>query len=221
MNFTVIDVEQGSPEWHAARVAKLTGSRAPDMMATIKSGAWSASRRNLCVGMALERMTGKPYERSFSSRVTTQGKEGEPLLLSTYEAKSGNIVERTGFLSVDGMPIGCSLDGSVNNFEGIVEGKFPESATHRDYLKSQQIPEIYRYQCIHNMWVSNARWCDFVSFDPSWPEHMQYMCIRMERNEQEIATYAAAVTRFLAEVTVEYNELVALGETLRARKEAA
>jgi predicted phage-related endonuclease len=215
MSFTVIDCEQGSPEWHAARVAKLTGSRAPDMMATIKSGAWSASRRNLCVGMALERMTGKSYERSFSARVTEQGKEGEPLLLSTYEAKSGNIVERTGFLSVDGMPIGCSLDGSVNNFEGIVEGKFPESATHRDYLKSGQIPEIYRYQCIHNMYVSGAQWCDFVSFDPSWPAHMQYLCIRMERDEKVMSAYAEAVTRFLAEVTVEYNELVALGEKLK------
>lgn len=220
MNFTVINCEQRSDEWRAARVARLTGSRAPSMLAKIKSGAWSASRRNLCVGMALERMTGKSYERSFTSRVTTQGAETEPLALGIYEARSGNIVERTGFLSCGAIPLGCSLDGSVSNFEGIVETKCPESATHRDYLKSGQIPEEYRWQCIHNMYVSNAKWCDFISFDPSWPEHMQYMCVRLNRNEKEMADYADAVNRFLAEVTVEYNELVGLGELLKLSRVA-
>jgi hypothetical protein len=170
--------------------------------------------------MALERMTGKSYERSFTARVTTQGAETEPLALGMYEARSGNIVERTGFLSCSSVPLGCSLDGSVNDFEGIVETKCPESATHRDYLKSGQIPDEYYWQCIHNMYVSNAQWCDFISFDPTWPDYMQYMCVRLNRKQQEMATYAEAVNRFLAEVTIEYNELVALGEKLKLSRAA-
>jgi hypothetical protein len=35
-----------------------------------------------------------------------------------------------------------------------------------------------------------------------------------------MATYATAVNRFLAEVTVEYNELVALGEKIKTLRAA-
>ena len=38
MNFTIIDAEQRSHEWFAARCGRLTGSRAADMLATIKKG---------------------------------------------------------------------------------------------------------------------------------------------------------------------------------------
>lgn len=206
MNFTIIDCEQRSDQWRAARVGRLTGSRAPHMMARIKSGE-AAARRNLRVGMGLERITQKPYERFFSTRVTQQGVDTEPMALSMYEARSGNIVERTGFLSCGGIMVGCSLDGHVNNFEGVVEAKCPESATHYGYLKTRVIPEDYRWQCIHNMWVANAQWVDFISYDPSFPTDLQYLCVRLERNESEINTYAECAHRFLAEVVVEVNEI--------------
>lgn len=206
MNFTVIDCEQRSDEWRAARVGRLTGSRAPHMMAKIKSGE-AAARRNLRVGMALERVTQRPYERFFTTRVTQQGVDTEPMALGMYEARSGNILERTGFLSCGPIMAGCSLDGHVNDFEGIVEAKCPESATHYGYLKTRVIPEDYRWQIIHNMWVTNARWADFISFDPSWPDDLQYLCVRMERNEAEIAAYADVASRFLAEVAIEVNEI--------------
>lgn len=209
MNFTIIECEQRSDQWRLARVGRLTGSRAPHMMARIKSGE-AAARRNLRVGMGLERITGKPYERSFSSRYTDQGIETEPLSIAAYEARTGNIVERTGFLSCDSIMAGCSLDGHINGFEGIVEAKSPESATHYAYLKTREIPEEYRFQCIHNMWVSNAQWCDFVSFDPSFPVDLQYLCVRLERNTSDMASYELAATIFLAEVAVEVTDILKL-----------
>lgn len=211
MNFTIIECEQRSPEWYAARVGRLTGSRAPHMMAKIQKGE-AAARRNLRVGMGLERITKKSYERAFSARTTQQGIEFEPQAISAYEAMTGNIVERTGFLSCDSIMAGCSLDGHVSGFKGIVEAKCPESATHYGYLKTKQIPEDYRWQCIHNMWVSNAEWCDFISFDPNFPEDLQFLCVRIERDEKVIAAYADDATRFLAEVVVEAKEI----EKLRA-----
>ena len=36
--FRVVEAEQRSPEWFAARLGRLTGSVAGDMVATIKSG---------------------------------------------------------------------------------------------------------------------------------------------------------------------------------------
>lgn len=206
MNFTVIDFPQRSDEWRAARVGRLTGSRAPHMMAKIQKGE-AAARRNLRIGMGLERITNKPYERYFTTRVVQQGVDTEPLAVGTYEARTGNIVKRTGFLSCGPIMAGCSLDGHINNFEGILETKCPESATHYEYLKTRQIPTDYRWQCIHNMWISNAKWCDFVSFDPSFPEDLRYLCVRIERSDADMISYELAATMFLAEVTVEVNEI--------------
>jgi YqaJ-like viral recombinase domain len=207
MNFTVIECEQRSDAWHAARIGRLTGSRAGPMMAKIKSGAWAASRRNLRVGMGLERITGKSYERAFTSRVVAQGVEGEPIALGMYEARSGYILDRPGFLSCGPIMVGVSLDAAVNDFEGIVEAKSPESATHYEYLKTRQIPEDYYWQCVHGLWVSNAQWCDFISVDLNFPVDLQYLCVRMERDESVIAAYANEAERFLAEVVVEVNEI--------------
>lgn len=207
MNFTVIDFPQRSEEWRLARVGRLTGSRAPHMMAKLKSPGEAAARRNLRVGMAIERLTKRPYERAFTARTVQQGVDCEPIALATYEARTGNIIQRTGFLSCGPIMVGCSLDGHVNDFEGVVEAKCPESATHLEYLRTRQIPVDYRWQCIHNMWVSNARWCDFISFDPSFPEDLQYLCVRLERNDVEMTSYDLEATMFLAEVTVEVNEI--------------
>lgn len=212
MNFTILECEQRSDEWRSARVGRLTGSRAPHMMAKIKTGE-AAARRNLRVGMALERLTKKPYERAFSSRYTDQGIETEPLGIAAYEARTGNIVERTGFLACESIMAGCSLDGHINAFEGILEAKCPESATHYGYLKTREIPEEYRWQCLHNMWVSGAKWCDFVSFDNSFPHALQYMCVRIERNEKEMISYGLAAEMFLAEVAVEVQGIMALDKT--------
>ena len=58
MNFTVIDAPQRSSEWFAARCGRVTGSVANDMVAKIKSGDYSAARRDLRIKLAVEQLTG-------------------------------------------------------------------------------------------------------------------------------------------------------------------
>jgi predicted phage-related endonuclease len=207
MNFTVIDCEQKSEPWVLARLGRLTGSRAPAMMTRIKSGE-SAGRRNLRMALALERVTGKSQDRDFTTPDLEHGEITEPEALGTYEARTGNIVERTGFVSCGAIMAGCSLDGSVNGFEGIVEAKCPKQATHYDYLRTKQIPTDYRWQCLHSLWVTGAQWCDFISYSPFFPEHLQYLCVRLNRNETEIAAYEKEAMHFLAEVSVDVKSIM-------------
>jgi predicted phage-related endonuclease len=207
VNFTIIDCEQRSPEWYAARAGRLTGSAAPDMMRTQKSGQPSASRKHLITRLALERITGRPQEREFTTAAVQHGIDMEPAAFGRYEAETGEILERVGFLSLGGVMAGCSLDAFVCGRRGIIEGKAPESATHLEYLQTRKIPDDYRWQCIHNLWVSGADYCDFISFDDRFPDELQYLCVRLERNEQEIQAYAAAAGRLLAEVSVAVNEI--------------
>lgn len=206
MKFTVMDCEQRSIEWYAARAGRLTGSVAGAMMTKIKSGE-AAARRDLRLSLALARITGIPEESDYVSKEMQRGIDLEPVALGEYEIATGVIVQRTGFLSCDGIMAGCSLDGHINNFEGIVEYKCPKSATHYKYLRDGVLPSEHRQQCMHNLWVSGAKWCDFVSFDDRFPEHLQLFIVRMERDESAIKEYEAEAMRFLAEVAIDVKEI--------------
>lgn len=203
MSFTIVQCEQRSDEWKAARAGRLTGSAAANMMREArKKGDESAARRDLRFRLALERITNRPQENEFTAASVRNGVAKEPFALARYEAISGEVLERVGFLSLGAVMAGCSLDGFVNDRNGIVEAKCPKSATHWEYLETREIPTDYRWQCIHNLWVSGAQWCDFISYDDCFPDRLQYLCVRLERDEAEIQAYAAAAGRFLAEVSV-------------------
>lgn len=210
MRYTIVECEQRSVEWFAARAGRLTGSAAADMMRNVKNGDPAASRRNLRVKLALERITGRSLESEFQSQDMINGIEREPQALALYEARSGEIVERVGFLSCEGIMAGCSLDAFVAGNTGIVEAKSPKAATHLEYLRTRTVPTDYYWQCIHNLWVSRARWCDFISYCPDFPEDLQYLCVRLEPTMQELVAYEKAAMEFLAEVAVEVNEINAM-----------
>lgn len=207
MSYEIIDCEQRSDEWYASRAGRLTGSVAADMATKIKSGAWSASRRNLKMKLALERITGRSQEKGFTTAPVQRGIDLEPVALSRYEAETGEFLERVGFLSLGSIMAGCSLDAFIDGRKGIVEAKCPESATHLEYLRTRQIPSDYYWQCIHNMWVSDAEYCDFISFDDRFPDDLQYLCVRLERKTADMQSYGSLVSQFLAEVAVEVDEI--------------
>lgn len=208
-DFTIIEAEQRSPEWFAARLGRLTGSRAADMLATIKTGE-AAARRDLRVQLVCERLTQTLQEDAFVNAAMQRGIDCEPLAFSAYESLTGNVAHRTGFLAHNTLAIGCSLDGHVGDFAGILEVKCPKSATHLGYLKSNKVPPAYLPQITHNLWVTGAAWCDFLSFDDRFPPELQTVLIRHDRNEQEIASYALAATLFLAEVAAEVDAVKGL-----------
>ncbi len=208
--FTVLDCEQRSQEWYEARLGRLTGSCANEMLATVKNGDWAAGRRNLRIRLALERLTGRAVGSDYESVDMRVGREREPDAVVLYEAITGEILTRTGFLRVNGQHAGCSLDGHVGDFEGIVEIKCPKPATHWDYLKTGAIPKEYLSQITHNLWVSGAQWCDWLSYNPDFPTTLQAKLVRVPRVEFDIAIYNRQVEVFLAEVEAERNAVMAM-----------
>lgn len=212
MTFTVIDADQRSPEWHLARVGRLTGSKAKDMLATIKTGE-AAARRDYRLQLVTERLTGRPQENGYVNDDMRRGVELEPAAFSAYEAQTGLLARRTGFLAADGLMAGCSLDGDVDNFSGIVELKCPRSAAHARYLLSKRDgkpPAEHAAQITHNLWISGAAWCDFVSYDDRFPESLQLVVIRVNRKDVDIDGYAKKALAFLEEVEAEYQAMLTL-----------
>lgn len=213
--FTVLDAPQRSRAWFQARLGRLTGSRAGDMLATTKAGEHTAKRKDLRTQLVLERLTGQVQEDGWVSPEMRRAVLKEPLAFAAYEALTGRVAQRSGFLAHDTLPVGCSLDGHLGDFAGLLEVKCPKSATHLAYLTSGTVPEEYLPQIVHALWVSGAAWCDFLSFDDRFPADLQTCLVRYERNAEEIATYAQVVGIFLAEVDAE------LARVQRLRQAAA
>lgn len=204
--FQIIEAEQRTPPWYAARAGRATGSKAAAILAKIKSGE-AAARRDYRLQLAVERLTGAPQEDGYISAEMQRGIDLEPAARAMYEAYSGNMVRETGFLQMLEHQAGCSLDGDIDEFTGLVSFKCPKSATHIGYLKAKRLPPEYVPQATHEMWVTGAKWYDFVSFDDRLPDGLRYFCVRIERAEFDITGYEAEITRFLAEVNLDVKEL--------------
>jgi hypothetical protein len=207
---TILTDDQRSDAWRSARLGRLTGSRAKDILKSIRSGGEAAARRDYRLQLVCERLTGRADEDGYVSAEMQRGTDMEPAALAAYEAETGQIVQATGFLSADGLMVGCSLDGHVGDFAGIVELKCPKSATHLGYIREGLMPAAHLPQLRHNLWVSGAEWADFCSFDDRLPEDLQLFRVRVTREEAKLDDYEKEARAFLAEVDRELEALIAL-----------
>lgn len=207
-------MNQGSPEWLAQRAGHCTASRFKDVLAKIKTGE-SASRRNYRIQLVTERLTGRPCD-SYSNTAMEWGTATEPFARAAYEGARTVMVDETGFLLHPEVPyVGASPDGLVGA-DGGVEIKCPyQSTVHVETLEGGMPPE-HRAQVQGTLWVTGRAWWDFISFDPRMPAHLQLYVERIPRDEDYIATLAAEVTKFLAEVDAMVRRLgVPLEDQLR------
>ena len=198
-SFTVIDAPQRSPEWHAARLGRLTGSVAGDMLARTKSG-WAASRDNLLVRLVLERMTGKSQERAFTTPAMQDGIDREPDARAAYEAITGQLVTESGFLRHDSLMVGASLDGYMGDFQHLLSIKCRQPKAHLAYLETGKVPADAWAQLLHEMWITGAESHTYFSWNPDFPEAMQARWQTYTRDQFDIKAYEAAALAFLDEV---------------------
>lgn len=209
------DLVQGSAEWLAIRVGKVTASRVSDVVAKTKTG-YGASRANYMAELIAERLTGAPAER-YTNAAMAWGTEKEPEARALYEFLTDAEVTQVGFVSHPTISAsGASPDGLVGG-AGLVEIKCPNTATHIDTLLGQSIPAKYETQMQWQMACTGRQWCDFVSYDPRMPDSMRLFVCREARNDDMIKELTEEVGKFLAELDEKVASLTALYE----RKEAA
>lgn len=206
----IIDHPQGSAEWLASRAGVPTASCFAAIMATGRSGAESADRRNYRSRLVVERLTGKSVP-SFQSAAMKQGTEREPFARMAYEAHTGNIVQEVGLCLHDTLTAGASPDGLID-VDGGLEIKCPELSAHLAYLQIKAEPAEYTWQIQGGMWVTGRAWWDFASWNPDFPERLQLIVRRIKRDEEAIKKLAAEVEKFLAEVDAEVERVGNLKE---------
>jgi putative phage-type endonuclease len=198
-------VEQGTPEWFAARLGNVTASRVADVIAKTKSG-YSASRENYMAQLICERMTGTVAE-SYTNAAMAWGTETEPLARAAYESLADVLVDEVGYIAHPTIErAGASPDGLIGLF-GLLEIKCPNTATHIDTLITEQVPTKYITQMQWQMACTGRAWCDFVSFDPRLPNGLQMFVKRVEFDAEYAATLEIEVVKFLAELDTKISKL--------------
>jgi len=203
----IIDVEQGSPDWHAYRCGRVTASRVADVMAKTKSG-WGASRANYAAELIAERLTGVPAT-GFTSPAMQWGVDTEPKARLVYAMVQDVEVQKVGIVQHPTLSMSCaSPDGLVGD-DGMVEIKCPTVATHIETLLGEAVPGKYVLQMQWQMACAERKWCDFVSYDPRLPGEMQLFVRRVPFDPEVARDLAANIGQFLAEIDDKIERLVA------------
>jgi putative phage-type endonuclease len=189
---------QGSPEWFAMRLGKVTASRIADVMAKPRVPG-AGMRVNYLWQLATERLTGLPM-KTYQSKTMLEAHDWEPIARAAYAFKSDNHVHQVPFVDHNDIPnCGCSPDGLVNG-DGLVEIKCPELTAHYDTLLREVIPAEYLKQMQFQMACCKRKWCDYVSFNADLPENMRVAIIRCPRDVDMISEMEAEVRKFQAEL---------------------
>ena len=199
---------QRSEGWHADRCGKVTASRIKDIDAKpVKGKKYNA----LTLTILSERITGV-QEETPTSKVMQWGIDQEENAIAVYENETGNFVKGTGLIDHPVIKLsGASPDGLVN-LNGQIEVKCPSIATHLNTLLTKEIPVEHIPQITWQLACTRREWCDFVSYDPRLPEHLQIVIIRVSAKdldiagvEQSVINFNIAVDKAMAELNVGYE----------------
>ena len=199
-------IAQGTPEWFAQRLGHVTASRLSDVMAKGKTGE-AVTRAKYRMQLVAERITGL-VDESFTSAAMEWGVEQEKFARIRYEADTGYFVDEAEFCNHPTIKwLGASPDGIISGVNALIEIKCPNRETHLGYRLDNKPPSKYVNQMQCQMWVTGADWCDFVSYDPRVPEHLQLFISRLQRDNDLIAKMEIETIKFLSEVDDAINQL--------------
>ena len=195
--------DQGTEEWLAERAGKVTASALSNVM----MAKTTAGYQNYMAQMICERLTGQPVE-AFKSAAMEHGNDTEPQARAFYELESGNDVLECGFIQHPKLEMsGASPDGLIGS-DGLIEIKCPQPAKHIKNLMGGTIDKAYALQMQWQMGCTGRQWCDFVSFNPSFPDHLQIHIQRVEFDAEVVEEITEAVSKFLAEVDAKLRVLM-------------
>ena len=213
--FTVLSMPQRSPEWLAAKCGIFSASMAHHAFWRTQKGEFRAERKNLKMRLVVEKTTGKPQEEKPKSRAMMDGEIREARSIRAYENIHGVLVRSVGFVLDNEAPIGCSPDGVIGDFEGLVQAKNPLQETHFQTLQAvregksalESVGLEYFTQIRHELYVTGAGWCDFFSHHHDFPERLRSVTIRVTREDANLSEYAKDVEVFMSEVEAECEKI--------------
>ena len=188
MTVEIIECEQNSPEWLAARLGIPTAS----MFSAILSKGEGKTRRSYLLKLAGEVLTGEPTE-SYTNEYMERGHVMEAEAREFYSFMKDEDPVRVGFVRNGAK--GCSPD-SLIGASGLLEIKTKRSDLLIDVMLKDKFPAEHVAQCQGALWVTEREWIDLACYWPKLPLFVK----RAYRDDAYIANLAFEVERFNEEL---------------------
>lgn len=184
----IIDCEQGSDEWKAARLGIPTASSFDKILSP--GGKPSTQAEPYMLQLLAEIITGAPTE-TFKNGAMDRGTELEPEAVQFYELRNEAEAIKIGFCTDDAGTFGASPDRLIGE-DGGLEIKCPLAHTHVKYLLDGKMDIGYYPQVQGNMLVTGRKWWDWMSYHPKMPA----LILRVPRNDKYIFSMQAELIKF-------------------------
>ena len=181
---------QGSAEWLQARLGKITASQSQSLMAAKGLGKGAET-------YALELIAEIITEEPKYVPVTWQmehGHEYEPVAREIYELNRNVTVKQVGGIQYDDS-MWYSPDGLVGD-DGLIEIKCPQPLQHLRILTHEGLMDEYYHQIQFGLYASGRAWCDWISYQPNFPDDKSFKVIRVERDEDYIRLLDKRIQEF-------------------------
>jgi hypothetical protein len=193
---------QGTPEWWAAKLGKVSSSGIAAVLSKGRNGGIPITRNNYMDDLIAERMLGRTVGQDFENDATRWGSSCEAEARTFYSLTRDVDVEQVGFIDHPSIPMsGCSPDGLIGDV-GFCEFKCPTTSTHLETIRKNSVPTKYMPQI---NWLAaclpERRYCDFASYDPRLDDRSKRLFVkRVEIDRAEVARLEDAVRQFLADI---------------------
>ncbi len=185
----ILDHEQGTEEWLAARRGKPSASMFSKLITM--TGKPSSSAQGYIDELVAEVITGETEH--FSNSHTERGTALEPEARESYEFITDNEVLECGFIVDPTFSYGCSPDGLVTEkgqSVGGLEIKCPAAKTQASYWRDPTLA-VKKYWCQIQgcMWLTGREWWDLFTYHPKMP----HVLVRVDRDDEFIEKMAVEV----------------------------
>lgn len=155
----IVNLQQGSPEWHSHRAKHFNASDAPAMMGASKKMSRSELLRLKASGNERE------YSKWVEEVLFAKGHKAEDFARSITEVALGEeLYPVTGTLEVDGLQLSASFDGLTMDESLAFEHKLWNKEL-AESVNQKELPADYFWQLEHQLLVSGASEVLFVCSD--------------------------------------------------------
>jgi hypothetical protein len=196
----ILEVDQGSEQWHKARAGVITASKFGDARARLKSGKnagdYTAAAKDYAFRVAVERISGEPLDEGFETWQMKRGHELEPQARMEHEAVTGKFVDRAGFILTDDRVFGASADGLIDVDGGCEYKCFIAPEKLRSIIIDDNTDDVID-QVMGCMWITGRTWWDFCLYCPALESTgNQLKVIHMVRDDDYINALEADLLEF-------------------------
>lgn len=207
----IVNCEQGSEEWFAARMGVPSASMFkaimtnPQKKADKEAGKLSQTAKSYMNTLIAEKLL--MNHREINARSLDWGKANEPLAREDYmfDCTDGEVIE-VGFCLHDSGLYGASPDSLVGD-KGGMEIKCPENPGIHITSIIEGMDKDHLPQVQGGMWICEREWWDFLSFRPDMPPHLRSHVQRVYRDDIYIGELSAKVEAFSNILLETYDKL--------------